>query len=461
MRIGYLVGLNDTVATIRLDSQENAPCIGHLVTIKNNENTLNCIVEQFISSTKILCVTMNKSNQIVKGSIAYCQFANPKIPVGEQMLGRVVNAIGEPIDDMDIYTEESNDLIPEDHNILDIKSNIEILSTGIKVIDLLFPYAKGSRIGFFGGAGVGKTVLINELINNIAYEHDGLSVFVGAGERVREGVELYNEMITNGIIDIENNQSKVAIALGQMSTNAGQRLLIPHTGITIAESFAKQDKDVLVFIDNIYRSIQAGCEISSMMKKTPSLGGYQSNLASQMAKIQYRIGNFTNGSITSIQAIYVPADDFTDPAIQTVSTYLNTRIFLSRKQGSMGIFPAIDPLLSSSNLLKEEFVGKRHYELALKVKDIFKQYNELQDIISIFGMDDLNEQQKSIVNKALQLTNFFSQPMFSAEKFTNNPGRRVSLIDNIECCEKIIDDTFKNIDPEKFYMIGGMNDIST
>jgi F-type H+-transporting ATPase subunit beta len=380
---------------------------------------------------------------------------NPiRVPVGKSVLGRIFNVLGEPIDDGQKF-EESHKLpihrpSPEFH---DLSSEVEILETGIKVIDLLAPYIKGGKIGLFGGAGVGKTVLIQELIHNIAQERAGISVFAGVGERTREGYELYSEMTESGVIN------KTALVFGQMNEPPGARMRVALTGLTMAEHFRDEEKtDVLLFIDNIFRFIQAGSEVSALLGRMPSAVGYQPTLATEMGRLQERITSTKNGSITSIQAVYVPADDYTDPAPSTVFSHLDATTNLSRKLTEIGIYPAVDPLASTSRALAPHIVGKEHYEVARQVQKMIQRYHELLDIIAILGMDELTDEDKLLVHRARRLQNFLSQNMNVAAQFTGIDGVFVPLKDTVRSFKEIIEGKHDNLPEEAFMMVGTIED---
>jgi F-type H+/Na+-transporting ATPase subunit beta len=376
------------------------------------------------------------------------------VPVGNQVLGRIFNVLGEPIDDQGPLTDAPLMSIhrssPPFH---ELSSEVEILETGIKVIDLLAPYIKGGKIGLFGGAGVGKTVLIQELIHNIAQEREGISVFAGVGERTREGYELYQEMTETGVI------SKTALVFGQMNESPGARMRVALTGLTMAEHFRDTNKqDVLLFIDNIFRFIQAGSEVSALLGRMPSAVGYQPTLATEMGRLQERITSTKNGSITSIQAIYVPADDYTDPAPATVFSHLDATTNLSRKLTEIGIYPAVDPLASTSRALAPHIVGKEHYETARSVQKMIQRYHELLDIIAILGMDELTDEDKQIVHRARRLQIFLSQNTHVAEQFTGVPGSYVPLKETIRGFKEIIDGKHDHLPEEAFLMVGTIDE---
>jgi len=401
----------------------------------------------------VRCISMSATDKLKRKAKALDTQESIKIPVGEKTLGRMFNVIGEPIDNMpmpkDITWQSIHANIP---GYADQVGEIEILETGIKAIDLLCPYSKGSKIGLFGGAGVGKTVLIMELIRNIASEHGGYSVFAGVGERTREGNDLYNEMKFSGVIN------KTALVFGQMNEPPGARMNVALTGLTMAEYFRDvSHRDVLLFIDNIFRFIQAGSEVSALLGRMPSAVGYQPTLANELGALQERITSTRNGSITSVQAIYVPADDLTDPAPATTFTHLDATTVLSRSIVELGIYPAIDPLESSSRILEAAIVGEEHYQVARTVQKILQRYKELQDIIVILGIDELSEEDKLIVNRARKIQRFLSQPFFVAEKFTNFPGKYVTRLETVRSFKEILEGKHDNI-PESFFLNSGSID---
>ena len=380
-----------------------------------------------------------------------------KVPVGEKTLGRVFNVLGEPIDFKgDVVTDTYLPIHRLAPKLDELSPNVEVFETGIKVIDLLAPYIKGGKIGLFGGAGVGKTVLIQELIHNVAMEHNGISVFTGVGERTREGNDLFNEMTQSGVIE------KTAMVFGQMNEPPGARMRVALTGLTMAEYFRDSaHQDVLLFIDNIYRFTQAGSEVSALLGRMPSAVGYQPTLATEMGKLQERITSTKEGSITSIQAVYVPADDYTDPAPATTFTHLDATTNLSRKLTEEGIYPAVDPLSSTSRALQPSIVGKEHYDVARRVQQIIQRYNELLDIIAILGMDELSEEDKLVVTRARRVRLFLSQNMFIGGQFTGVPGSYVPLRETIRGFKEILDGKYDNLPEEAFRLVGTIDDVVT
>merc|ERR1711923_86590 len=383
------------------------------------------------------------------------------IPVGPETLGRIINVIGEPIDERGpIDTKKRQAIHAEAPEFDEMSVEQEILVTGIKVVDLLAPYAKGGKIGLFGGAGVGKTVFIMELINNVAKAHGGYSVFAGVGERTREGNDLYHEMIEGGVISLKDDKSKVALVYGQMNEPPGARARVALTGLTVAEYFRDQEgQDVLLFVDNIFRFSQAGSEVSALLGRIPSAVGYQPTLATDLASLQERITTTQKGSITSVQAVYVPADDLTDPAPATTFAHLDATTVLSRQIAELGIYPAVDPLDSTSRMLDPSIVGQRHYDIARATQKLLQDYKGLQDIIAILGMDELSEDDKLVVNRARKVQKFMSQPFFVAQVFTGKAGKFVSLDDTIEGFSQIINGEHDDIPEGAFYMVGDINEV--
>ncbi len=407
-------------------------------------------VQQMLGSNRVRTVAMSSTDGLKRGMKVVNTGEPIKIPVGTPILGRILNVIGEPVDKMGPV--ETNEYLPihrESPSFVDQNTNIEILETGIKAIDLIQPYQKGGKIGLFGGAGVGKTVLIMELIHNIASEHSGVSVFGGVGERTREGNDLWNEMKESGVLD------KVALIYGQMNEPPGARMRVGLSALTAAEYFRDFSKqDVLLFIDNIFRFTQAGSEVSALLGRMPSAVGYQPTLATEMGELQERITSTKDGSITSVQAIYVPADDLTDPAPATTFSHLDASTVLSRQIASLGIYPAVDPLASSSRVLDPNIIGEEHYEVTRKVLEILQKYKELQDIIAILGMDELSDEDKETVNRARKIQRFLSQPFFVAEQFSGIPGKYVKLEDTIRGFKEIIEGKHDDLPEQAFYMVG-------
>ena len=407
-------------------------------------------VQQMLGSNRVRTVAMSSTDGLKRGMKVINTGEPIKIPVGKPILGRILNVIGEPVDKMgDIQTNDYLPIHRESPKLVDQNTDIEILETGIKAIDLIQPYQKGGKIGLFGGAGVGKTVLIMELIHNIASEHSGVSVFGGVGERTREGNDLWNEMKESGVID------KVALIYGQMNEPPGARMRVGLSALTAAEYFRDFSKqDVLLFIDNIFRFTQAGSEVSALLGRMPSAVGYQPTLATEMGELQERITSTKDGSITSVQAIYVPADDLTDPAPATTFSHLDASTVLSRQIASLGIYPAVDPLASNSRVLDPNIIGDEHYEVTRKVLEILQKYKELQDIIAILGMDELSDEDKETVNRARKIQRFLSQPFFVAEQFSGIPGKYVKLEDTIRGFKEIIGGKHDDLPEQAFYMVG-------
>lgn len=436
-----------------LFAENEIPEIFNAVTIENNGEIYTLEVSQHLGNGEVRCISMDSTDGMSRGITAVDTGAPIKICVGTQTLGRMVNVTGDPIDRGEkIVTAERWPIHHSAPSFSEIVSSDEILETGIKVIDLMTPYVRGGKIGLFGGAGVGKTVLIMELIRNVAFEHDGYSVFAGVGERSREGNDLWNEMKQSGVLD------KTALVFGQMNETAGARLRVPLVGLTMAEYFRETaHKDVLLFIDNIFRFTQAGSEVSALLGRMPSAVGYQPTLASEMGKLQERIVSTGSGSITSVQAVYVPADDLTDPAPATTFSHLDATTVLSRKIVELGIYPAVDPLESSSRVLSPDFVGQRHYEAAKETQRILQKYAELQDIIAILGMDELSAEDKTLVYRARRVQRFMSQPFHVAESFTGQEGVYVPLEKTVESIEKILGGECDNI-PEQFFLMSGTID---
>ncbi len=407
-------------------------------------------VQQMLGSNRVRTVAMSSTDGLKRGMKVINTNEPIKIPVGKPILGRILNVIGEPVDKMGpIETENYLPIHRESPRLVDQNTDIEILETGIKAIDLIQPYQKGGKIGLFGGAGVGKTVLIMELIHNIASEHSGVSVFGGVGERTREGNDLWNEMKESGVID------KVALIYGQMNEPPGARMRVGLSALTAAEYFRDFSKqDVLLFIDNIFRFTQAGSEVSALLGRMPSAVGYQPTLGTEMGELQERITSTKDGSITSVQAIYVPADDLTDPAPATTFSHLDASTVLSRQIASLGIYPAVDPLASNSRVLDPNIIGEEHYEVTRKVLEILQKYKELQDIIAILGMDELSDEDKETVNRARKIQRFLSQPFFVAEQFSGIPGKYVKLEDTIRGFKEIIEGKHDDLPEQAFYMVG-------
>ena len=412
-------------------------------------------VQQHLGEGRVRCVAMQPTDGMVRGMKAEDQGAPIRIPVGPSTLGRVMNVIGEPVDKAgDIESSRKDPIHRHAPALTEQNTNMEMFETGIKVVDLLEPYLRGGKIGLFGGAGVGKTVIIMELINNIASKHGGISVFAGVGERTREGNDLWLEMKESGVID------KTALVYGQMTEPPGARARVALTGLTVAEYFRDEEgQDVLLFIDNIFRFTQAGSEVSALLGRMPSAVGYQPTLASEMGELQERITSTLKGSITSVQAIYVPADDYTDPAPATTFAHLDATSNLSRPIAERGIYPAVDPLASSSRILDPRILGDAHYSTAREVKAVLQKYKDLQDIIAILGIDELSEEDKVAVARARKIERFLSQPFFVAEQFTGTPGKYVKVADTIRGFREIVDGKHDDIPEQAFYMVGTIDEV--
>jgi len=414
-------------------------------------------VQQHLGENRVRCVSMQPTEGMIRGQIVTDTGKPINVPVGPETLGRIINVVGDPVDERGpIGHKMTLPIHREAPKYEELNTSSEMFETGIKVIDLLEPYAKGGKTGLFGGAGVGKTVLIMELINNIAKGHGGYSVFAGVGERTREGNDLWHEMMDSGVIDKNDlSKSKVALIYGQMTEPPGARARVALTGLTVAEYFRDQEgKDVLLFVDNIFRFTQAGAEVSALLGRMPSAVGYQPTLATEMGELQERITSTKKGSITSVQAVYVPADDYTDPAPATTFAHLDATTNLSREIAALGIYPAVDPLASTSRLLDPRILGDHHYNTAMHVKSILQKYKELQDIIAILGMDELSDDDKLIVARARKIQRFLSQPFFVAEQFTGMQGKYVKLEDSIKGFSEICDGKWDHLPEQAFYLVG-------
>lgn len=429
------------------------PAIYNALHVDNDGQTLVLEVAQHLSESSIRAISLGSTDGLKRGVKVKDTGKPINVPVGKDTLGRMFNVIGEPIDGKKAKFAETSPIHKDPPALSDQSGEIEILETGIKVIDLICPITKGGKVGLFGGAGVGKTVLITELINNIAKEHSGTSVFAGVGERTREGNDLYGEMEESGVLD------KTALVFGQMNEPPGARLRVALSGLTIAEGFRDEGKDTLLFIDNIFRFTQAGAEVSALLGRLPSAVGYQPNLAQEMGALQERITSTKKGSVTSVQAVYVPADDLTDPAPATTFAHLDSTISLNRALTEIGIYPAVDPLDSSSTILDPEIVGEEHYTVATEVQKILQRYKDLQDIIAILGMEELSDEDKQTVNRARRIQRFLSQPFHVAEQFTGNPGIYVPLKDTIAAFREILDGKHDDKPESAFYMRGGIKDV--
>lgn len=447
--IGEVVQVTGPVLDIRFPEGE-LPALLNAIEIDNHGEKLVVEVAQQTGDNMVRCIAMKSTDGLVRGTKAVDTGGPIAVPVGEECLGRVFNLLGETVDNKPApETAEKWPIHRDPPSYEEQVPATEILETGIKVVDLICPYAKGGKIGLFGGAGVGKTVLIMELIHNIAQEHSGVSVFGGVGERTREGNDLWNEMKESGVLD------KVALIYGQMNEPPGARMRVGLSALTAAEYFRDFSKqDVLLFIDNIFRFVQAGSEVSSLLGRMPSAVGYQPTLSTEIGELQERITSTKDGSITSVQAIYVPADDLTDPAPATTFSHLDASTVLSRQIASLGIYPAVDPLASSSRVLDPVIIGEEHYGVARQVLEVLQKYKDLQDIIAILGMDELSEEDKETVNRARKIQRFLSQPFFVAEQFSGIPGKYVKLEDSIKGFKEILEGKHDDLPEQAFYMVG-------
>ncbi|NOZ66102.1 MAG: F0F1 ATP synthase subunit beta [Alphaproteobacteria bacterium] len=454
-RVSQVIG---AVVDVTFDGE--LPAILSALECDNNGNRLVLEVAQHLGENAVRTIAMDSTDGLVRGNEVSDTGSQISIPVGPKTLGRIMNVIGEPIDERGPIGAETTAPIHADAPAFaDQSTESEILVTGIKVVDLLAPYSKGGKIGLFGGAGVGKTVLIMELINNIAIGSDGYSVFAGVGERTREGNDLYHEMIESKVIDLEGDNSKVALVYGQMNEPPGARARVALSGLTVAEYFRDvEGQDVLFFVDNIFRFTQAGAEVSALLGRIPSAVGYQPTLATDMGTLQERITSTHKGSITSVQAIYVPADDLTDPAPAASFAHLDATTVLNRAISEKGIYPAVDPLDSTSRILTADVVGEEHYNVAREVQEILQKYKSLQDIIAILGMDELSEDDKVTVARARKIERFMSQPFHVAEVFTNMPGKFVSLEDTIKSFREILDGKHDDLPEAAFLMVGSIEE---
>ncbi len=451
--MGKVIQIIGPVLDIRFD-EKNLPNLLNAIHIENNGKVIVAEVAQHIGDDTVRCIAMSSTDGLTRGMDAKDTGSPITVPVGKETLGRIFNLLGEPVDNKPApKTEKSLSIHRPAPSFEEQRASSEILETGIKVVDLIAPYLKGGKIGLFGGAGVGKTVLIMELINNVAKQHGGISVFTGVGERTREGNDLYNEMIESGVIN------KTALVYGQMNEPPGARMRVGLSGLTMAEYFRDEEhQDVLLFIDNIYRFTQAGSEVSALLGRMPSAVGYQPTLATEMGALQERITSTKNGSITSVQAVYVPADDLTDPAPATTFAHLDATTVLSRAIASQGIYPAVDPLDSNSRILTPEVVGIEHYEVARKVQSILQRYKELQDIIAILGMDELSDEDRLTVSRARKIQRFLSQPFSVAEQFTGMEGKYVPVSETIRGFKEIIEGKHDNLPESAFLFVGTIDE---
>jgi F-type H+-transporting ATPase subunit beta len=459
-KTGFISQIIGPVVDIEFPSG-NLPGVYNAVVVGAGDSAITCEVQQLLGNNKVRAVSMTSTDGLKRGEDAVDTGAPITVPVGVPTLGRIFNVLGVPVDELGPCEASSGLPIHRAAPAFtDLETKPSVFETGIKVVDLLAPYKRGGKIGLFGGAGVGKTVLIMELINNIAKAHGGVSVFGGVGERTREGNDLYAEMKESKVID-ENNltNSKVALVYGQMNEPPGARMRVGLTALTMAEYFRDVNKqDVLLFIDNIFRFVQAGAEVSALLGRMPSAVGYQPTLATEMGVLQERITSTNEGSITSIQAVYVPADDLTDPAPATTFAHLDATTVLSRGLASKGIYPAVDPLDSTSTMLQPEIVGELHYATAQRIKETLQRYKELQDIIAILGLDELSEEDRLVVARARKVERFLSQPFFVAETFTGSPGKYVSLADAIQGFNDLLDGKYDDLPEQSFYLVGDINE---
>ena len=455
MQEGIINQIIGPVIDIKFE-EGHMPELLNAIMIQDGDKKIMAEVAQHIGDDVVRCVALSSTDGLVRGMKALDTGAPITVPVGHEVLGRLFNVIGQTIDEKGpVETIKSAPIHKPAPSFEDQNTKSEIYETGIKVIDLIAPYTRGGKVGLFGGAGVGKTVLIQELINNIAKEHGGISVFAGVGERTREGNDLYNEMIESGVIE------KTAMVFGQMNEPPGARMRVALTGLTMAEYFRDEEgQDVLLFIDNIFRFTQAGSEVSALLGRMPSAVGYQPTLATEMGALQERITSTKNGSITSVQAIYVPADDLTDPAPATAFAHLDATTVLNRSITELGIYPAVDPLESTSRILDPLIVGEEHYRVAREVQEVLQKYKDLQDIIAILGMDELSEEDKQTVNRARKVQRFFSQPFSVAEQFTGTPGKYVPLKETVRGFREILEGKYDDVPENLFLMAGSIDEVA-
>jgi F-type H+-transporting ATPase subunit beta len=452
--VGRIEEIQGVVIEVTFPNDE-LPEIYNAITVMRGDELLTLEVQQHLGDDRVRCVAMDSTDGLSRGMEVTDTGGPITVPVGKGVLGRIMNVLGEPIDEAgDVEYDERWPIHRPAPNVENLMPTTEMFETGIKVVDLLAPYAKGGKVGLFGGAGVGKTVLIQELINNLAQEHGGLSAFCGVGERSREGNDLWLEMKESGVID------KTILVFGQMNEPPGARMRVALSGLTMAEYFReKGGQDVLLFIDNIFRFVQAGSEVSALLGRMPSQVGYQPTLETEMGQLQERITSTRDGSVTSVQAIYVPADDLTDPAPASVFAHLNATTVLSRAISEKGIYPAVDPLDSTSTILKPDILGEEHFTTANRVKEILQRYKELQDIIAILGIDELSDEDKLIVGRARRVERFLSQPFFVAEQFTGTPGQYVPIAETIRGFKEIIDGQHDDVPESAFFLKGTIDDV--
>ncbi len=462
---GYITQIIGPVVDVKFPNGKMPAIYNALIVKGTNEAgqdmSVTCEVQQLLGDNQVRAVSMTSTDGLVRGMEASDTGAPISVPVGKATLGRIFNVLGETVDNQGpVNTDERSPIHRAAPKLTDLETKPSVFETGIKVVDLLTPYRRGGKIGLFGGAGVGKTVIMMELINNIATQHGGVSVFGGVGERTREGNDLYNEMIESKVINPDNlNESKIALVYGQMNEPPGARMRVGLSALTMAEHFRDVNKqDVLLFIDNIFRFIQAGSEVSALLGRMPSAVGYQPTLGTDVGTLQERITSTNEGSITSIQAVYVPADDFTDPAPATTFAHLDGTTVLSRGLAAKGIYPAVDPLGSTSTMLQPNIVGEDHYQTARAVQSTLQRYKELQDIIAILGLDELSEDDRLVVARARKVERFLSQPFFVAEVFTGAPGKYVKLDDTIKGFKSILSGEFDELPEQAFYMVGSIDE---
>jgi len=463
--VGYITQVIGPVVDVKFPNGKMPQIYNALTITGTNEAgqqiSVTTEVQQLLGDNQVRTVAMSSTDGLVRGLEAVDTGAAISVPVGKATLGRIFNVLGEPVDNRGpVNSEERLPIHRDPPKFTELETKPSVFETGIKVVDLLTPYRRGGKIGLFGGAGVGKTVIMMELINNIATQHGGVSVFAGVGERTREGNDLYNEMIESGVINKDNlNESKIALVYGQMNEPPGARMRVGLSGLTIAEYFRDVNKqDVLLFVDNIFRFVQAGSEVSALLGRMPSAVGYQPTLGTDVGALQERITSTNEGSITSIQAVYVPADDLTDPAPATTFAHLDGTTVLSRGLAAKGIYPAVDPLGSTSTMLQPNIVGDEHYNTARAVQSTLQRYKELQDIIAILGLDELSEEDRLIVARARKVERFLSQPFFVAEVFTGSPGKYVKLEDTIKGFQKILAGELDDLPEQAFYLVGDINE---
>ncbi|BAY45084.1 ATP synthase F1 subunit beta [Kalymmatonema gypsitolerans NIES-4073] len=463
--VGYITQVIGPVVDVKFPNGKMPQIYNALTITGTNEAgqhiSVTTEVQQLLGDNQVRTVAMSSTDGLVRGLEVVDTGAAISVPVGKATLGRIFNVLGEPVDNRGpVNSEERLPIHRDPPKFTELETKPSVFETGIKVVDLLTPYRRGGKIGLFGGAGVGKTVIMMELINNIATQHGGVSVFAGVGERTREGNDLYNEMIESGVINKDNlNESKIALVYGQMNEPPGARMRVGLSGLTIAEYFRDVNKqDVLLFVDNIFRFVQAGSEVSALLGRMPSAVGYQPTLGTDVGALQERITSTNEGSITSIQAVYVPADDLTDPAPATTFAHLDGTTVLSRGLAAKGIYPAVDPLGSTSTMLQPNIVGDEHYNTARAVQSTLQRYKELQDIIAILGLDELSEEDRLIVARARKVERFLSQPFFVAEVFTGSPGKYVKLEDTIKGFQKILAGELDDLPEQAFYLVGDINE---